>query len=104
MKDETVYKLFKALESGPLAGQRALAESLGVSLGKANYCLRALLEKGLVKIENFRKSPSRKGYLYLLTPDGIREKAAVTLRFLKRKMDEYKTLRHEIKILKTESV
>ncbi len=102
MNDETNYRLFKILETKPLTGQRELAETLGVSLGKANYCLKALLNKGLVKIENFRRSSNKKGYLYKLTPEGMREKAAVTLRFLKHKMAEYENLRHEIQTLKSE--
>ena len=102
MNDETNYRLFKILEKKPVSGQRELAETLGVSLGKANYCLKALLSKGLVKIENFRRSSNKKGYLYTLTPDGVREKAAVTIRFLKRKMAEYESLRNEIQVLKTE--
>lgn len=102
MNDETNYRLFKILESKPLSGQRELAETLGVSLGKANYCLKALLTKGLVKIENFRRSTNMKGYLYTLTPAGMKEKAAVTIRFLKRKMTEYEMLQDQIQTLKAE--
>ena len=121
MTDETIYKLFKALAHAPLAGQRDLAQLLGISPGKAdahdaqmsgmrqdvafcptNYCLRALLAKGLVKVENFRKSPNKKGYLYRITPEGGREKAVVTLRFLKHKMSEYETIKAEITTLKVE--
>lgn len=103
MKDEIIYRLFKILESRPPSGQRELAETLGISLGKANYCLRALLDKGLVKVENFRRNPNKKGYLYTLTPEGLREKAQVTLRFLRHKIAEYESLRAEIKILKIEA-
>lgn len=102
MKDEITYKLFKALEANPVASQRYLATSLKMSLGKLNYCLKALLDKGLVKVENFIESNSKRGYLYKLTPDGIREKTAVTMRFLKAKMSEFEKLKYEIQYLKNE--
>lgn len=102
MNDETNYRLFKILETKALSGQRELAEALGVSLGKANYCLKALLDRGLVKMENFRRSANKQRYLYKLTPAGMKEKAAVTLRFLKRKMQEYEDLQSEIRALQAE--
>lgn len=82
--------------------QRQIAEALGISLGGANYCLRALAGKGFVKIKNFRNSNNKMGYAYLLTPKGITEKTALTARFLKRKMEEYEALKAEIESLKLE--
>jgi EPS-associated MarR family transcriptional regulator len=80
-----------------------MARELGVSLGKANYCLRALLGKGLVKVQNFRRSTNRRGYVYLLTPAGVTAKANLTRDFLARKRDEYDALRLEIERLQRES-
>ena len=82
--------------------QRELAEELGVSLGAANYCLKALVDKGWVKLENFQKNPNKLGYLYLLTPMGIAAKTTLTARFLQRKLTEYEKLKAEIEILKAE--
>ena len=82
--------------------QRELAEALGVSVGAANYCLKALVEKGWVKLENFQKNPNKLGYLYLLTPMGIAAKAQLTARFLRRKVAEYDALRAEIDQLQAE--
>ena len=73
-----------------------MAEDLGFSLGKLNYCLKALKEKGLIKIENFKKNPNKINYFYILTPKGIQEKTRLTLNFMKRKMDEYEQLKKEI--------
>jgi EPS-associated MarR family transcriptional regulator len=93
----------RLLETQPRVSQRELAATLGVSVGKANYCLRALVTKGLVKAENYRKSRNKKAYLYLLTPSGIAAKAALTRRFLETKVREYEHLRAEIEQLKLES-
>lgn len=82
--------------------QRDLADALGVSLGKTNYCLKALLDKGFVKMESFRKSQKKLAYAYLLTPVGIAEKAGLTGRFLARKVAEYESLTLEIEALKSE--
>lgn len=92
----------RVLESTPNINQRMLAESLGASLGKTNFCLNALLDKGLVKMENFRTSTRKLNYAYLLTPSGIAEKAVLTQRFLKRRMEEYEALKAEIEQLKQE--
>ena len=86
--DEIHLRLMKAIESNPQATQRELAEALGVSLGKANYCLRALVDRGWVKVRNFRANPNKLAYAYLLTPAGLDGKARLTVRFLKRKLDE----------------
>jgi EPS-associated MarR family transcriptional regulator len=102
VQDETHYRLLKLLEDTPGISQRELAARLGISLGKANYCLRAVMEKGWVKMGNFRRNPNKRGYAYLLTPTGIEEKASVSARFLKRKMDEFDALRAEIECLQTE--
>ncbi len=103
LHDETHLKVLRVLESTPNINQRKLAESLGVSLGKTNFCLNALLDKGLVKMENFRTSTRKLNYAYLLTPSGIAEKAALTKRFLMRKMEEYEALKAEIELLKQDA-
>lgn len=104
MLDETTnYKLLKLLQAQPQLSQRQLAQELGVSLGKINYCLNALVEKGLLKVSNFRSSQNKLAYMYLLTPAGIEEKARVTVQYLKRKMQEYEALKSEIQLLKRDS-
>jgi EPS-associated MarR family transcriptional regulator len=103
LSDEYRYKILKRLEADPEVSQRELAGELGVSLGKVNYCLKALAEKGLLKANNFRGNPNKRAYLYFLTPKGIQEKSRVTLRFLKYKMAEYEALTEEIKELKREA-
>jgi EPS-associated MarR family transcriptional regulator len=102
MDDPTNYHLLKTLESNPELTQRDLAKELGFSLGKTNYCLRALMDKGLVKASNFRNSRNKTAYIYTLTPQGIEEKARVTYRFLKRKQREYEELKREIEELAQE--
>jgi EPS-associated MarR family transcriptional regulator len=96
LSDEVRYKLFKLLEASPELSQRAVARELGVSLGKVNYCLRALIAKGWVKATNFTNSKNRSAYMYLLTPRGLEEKARVTARFLQVKIREYEMLKSEI--------
>lgn len=103
LHDETHLKVLRLLQSTPNTNQRKLAESLGISLGKTNFCLNALLDKGLVKMDNFRTSTRKLNYAYLLTPRGMAEKAALTQRFLKRKMEEYDALKAEIELLKQEA-
>ena len=93
----------RLLRTKPELSQRELATSLGVSLGKANYCLRALVRKGFVKVENYRNSNNKLGYFYLLTPSGIAAKADLTREFLAVKIREYEELRVEIERLKRES-
>ena len=99
---ETEYKLLKALQENPECSQRQLANSLGMSLGKLNFCLRALISKGFVKAKSFRANPDKKQYGYLLTPSGIEEKARVTLQFLHKKMAEYERLEQEIASISAE--
>jgi EPS-associated MarR family transcriptional regulator len=83
--------------------QRDIAREMGVSLGKANYCLRALVGKGFIKVQNFRNSTNKRGYLYLLTPEGAAAKASLTRHFLVRKREEYDALRLELETLQRES-
>ena len=102
MSEERQLDALRLLATNPDMTQRELAKALGVSLGAANYCLKALVEKGWVKLENFQKNPHKLGYLYLLTPMGIAAKTALTATFLKRKLEEYETLKVEIQQLKSE--
>lgn len=95
------YRILEKLEETPDISQRELAEHLGVSVGKANFVLGALMERGLVKAENFKKSNNKAGYLYLLTPKGIAEKVTITARFLERKQAEYDRLKSEIEQIET---
>lgn len=103
LTDETRYRILKLLEADPHASQRRIADELGISLGRVNFCLQALIEKGLVKVNNFRNNANKRAYLYLLTPRGIEEKAVVTARFLKRKLDEYEALKQEVEQLQREA-
>jgi EPS-associated MarR family transcriptional regulator len=95
--------LLRLLEQNPAMTQRELAQALGVSLGKTNYCLKALIEKGWLKVGNFNANPNKWGYAYLLTPKGVIEKAKLTRRFLIRKQEEYEALRKEIEGLQAEA-
>jgi EPS-associated MarR family transcriptional regulator len=99
IKDDTHFWVLKLMQDNPGMTQRALAKELGMSLGGANYCLQALVEKGWLKMQNFSQSKNKLGYAYLLTPVGIAEKTALTGRFLKRKMQEYEDLKAEIEAL-----
>jgi len=101
--EETHLRVLRLLEANPQSSQRELAEALGVSLGKTNYCLKALLEKGLIKIRNFRNSQNKAAYAYYLTPEGISRKTILAAGFLKRKLAEYENLKREIELLKTEA-
>jgi EPS-associated MarR family transcriptional regulator len=103
LTDEYRYKILKLVEAEPEISQRELAKSLGISLGKANFCLKALIEKGFLKATNFRNSQKKLAYMYLLTPNGIEEKSSITLRFLKIKMQEYELLKAEISLLVQET-
>jgi len=102
MREETYLKVMRLLQENPDLTQRELAEQLGVSVGSVNYCLKALMEKGLVKMKNFIHSKNKFGYVYVLTPTGIAERAELTSKFLARKVAEYETLKHEIQLLKAE--
>ena len=102
MREDTYLKVMRLLEKNPDLTQRELAEQLGVSVGSVNYCMKALMEKGLVKMKNFIHSKNKFGYVYVLTPTGIAERTALTSKFLARKVAEYETLKHEIEVLKAE--
>ena len=102
LTDEYRYKILKELQQDPDISQRELAKRLDISLGKANFCLKALIEKGLIKAENFKKNANKVGYLYLLTPKGIEDKVSLTQRFLQRKLKEYEALEKEIEQLRKE--
>ncbi len=102
LSDEVHYKILKILEAAPEISQRDLARELGISVGKANYCLRALIARGFVKANNFKNSNNKKAYMYLLTPRGLMTKAQVAARFLQHKMAEYEALKHEIDSLQQE--
>ncbi len=90
------FNVLRKINSKPKSTQRELAEMLGFSLGKLNYCLKALKNKGLIKIKNFEKNPNKLNYIYVLTPRGISEKTKLTMNFMKRKMKEYDELKKEI--------
>jgi EPS-associated MarR family transcriptional regulator len=102
LQEDTNFRLMQLLHENPRMSQREMAKALGISFGGINYCLNALIEKGLVKIHNFSRNQNKFGYAYLLTPRGISEKAVLTGNFLKRKLQEYDALKSEIKALKLE--
>ena len=101
-RDELRLRVLRALETNPELSQRQLAAELGVSLGGVNYALKALVERGFVKADNFRKSGNKVAYLYVLTPQGVAEKASLAGAFLGQKLEEYEVLRQEIEALKGE--
>ena len=90
------FNVMREIQKRPQTSQRDLAQQLGFSLGKLNYCLKALRQKGLIKIKNFEKNPDKLNYIYVLTPKGISEKAKLTINFMKRKMKEYDELKKEM--------
>ena len=102
LQEDTYFRVMRILQQNPDLTQRELAQQLGISVGGLNYCLKALMEKGLVKMNNFANSKNKFGYVYVLTPSGIAEKAMLTRRFLQRKMSEYEALKLEIAALKSE--
>jgi len=102
LQEDTNFRVMRILQENPDLTQRELAERLGISVGGLNYCLKALMEKGLVKMKNFTSSKNKFGYVYVLTPSGISEKAAITHRFLQRKIAEYEALKLEIEALTSE--
>jgi EPS-associated MarR family transcriptional regulator len=95
--------LLRKLEVNPEYTQRELSQEMGVSLGKVNYCMKKLIEKGWIKLSNFSHNPNKVGYIYLLTPKGIEQKTKLTILFLKRKIEEFEILKDEISELKLES-
>jgi EPS-associated MarR family transcriptional regulator len=103
LTDEMRYKLMRLLEAKPGLSQRDVARHLGVSLGKVNFCIQALIAKGLVKATNFKNSQNKAAYLYLLTPRGIEVKGKLTVRFLQAKIHEYEALKLEIEQIRKEA-
>lgn len=103
MQDEIAYKLLKLVHEDPHLTQREIAKQMGISLGKANYCIKSLIDKGFIKAKNFYTSDNKGAYMYILTPRGWDEKARVTYRFLQRKIDEYEEIQAEIERLKSET-
>lgn len=101
-QEDTYFRIMRLLEENPDLTQRELADRLGVSVGGLNYCLKALISKGWVKMQNFSHSKNKFGYVYILTPRGIAEKSSLASNFLRRKMEEYETLKAEIELLKSE--
>ena len=95
-KNTLLFNILRKIANKPNSTQRDMAKSLDISLGKLNYCLKALKEKGLIKINNFKKSKSKLGYRYLLTPRGVSQKTQLTINFMKRKLKEYDELKNEL--------
>ena len=95
-KLEDEFEILRKIQKNPKTSQRELASELGFSLGKLNYCLKALQKKGLIKINNFKKNPQKINYIYVLTPSGIAAKTKLTINFMKQKMREYDELKNEI--------
>ena len=102
LQEDTYFRVLRMLQDNPDMTQREIAQSLGLSTSGLNYCLKALIEKGWVKVHNFSQSKNKFGYIYVLTPQGIAEKLALTSRFLNRKLSEYEALKAEIDGLQTE--
>jgi EPS-associated MarR family transcriptional regulator len=98
-REDVDFRVLRFVEENPERSQREISRALGLSLGGVNYCLKALIDKGLIKIENFRTSRNKLGYLYVLTPQGIAERAALTNQFLRRKLAEYEALKAEIEAM-----
>ena len=103
LTDEMRYKLMRLLEANPRLSQRDAARDLGISLGKVNFCVRALVRAGLIKATRFKNSRNKAAYMYLLTPRGIETKAGLTLRFLQIRLREYEQLRAEIEEIRREA-
>jgi MarR family transcriptional regulator, temperature-dependent positive regulator of motility len=101
--DSSILLVLRLLDASPRLTQRQMASEMGVSLGKTNYCMRALIAKGFVKVQNFRNSANKRGYIYLLTPEGVAARANLTRHFLARKREEYDALRVEVERLPRES-
>lgn len=102
LQEDTYFRVLRMLQDNPDMTQREIAGKLGISTSGLNYCLKALIAKGLVKVQNFSQSKNKFGYIYVLTPQGLAEKAQLTGRFLKRKMQEYENLRAEIEALQSD--
>ena len=103
LQEDTSFRVLRILEENPDLTQRELAGQVGMSLGGFNYCIKALIEKGYVKAENFQNSKNKFKYVYVLTPSGIAQKVALTGRFLNRKLEEYEALKKEIELLRNDA-
>ncbi len=103
MNEDLTFQALRQLQANPQLSQRQLAKALGISLGRTHYCLRALIERGLVKVQHFRSSNNKRAYAYLLTPAGIDTKARITARFIQRKRAEYNALKAELDQLTAEA-
>ena len=103
LQEDTYFRVLRMLQDNPDLAQREIAHQLGVSTSGLNDCLNALIDKGWVKVQNFSQSKNKFGYIYVLTPSGIAQKAALTGRFLQRKMQEFEALKAEIELLQTET-
>jgi EPS-associated MarR family transcriptional regulator len=101
-REDVHFRILRMLEQNPQVSQREIARALGVSLGGVNYCINALIEKGHVKIENFRASKNKLDYFYVLTPEGIAQRAKLATRFIKRKLAEYEAIKAEIEALRND--
>jgi EPS-associated MarR family transcriptional regulator len=99
LQEDTNFRVMRLIENSPELTQRELANLLGLSVGGVNYCLKALIQKGFVKVSNFKQSKNKFGYIYLLTPAGVGEKIRLTTSFLERKMQEYEAIKAEIETL-----
>ena len=99
LQEDTNYRVLRLLQDNPDLTQREIASQLGISVGGANYCLKALMQKGWVKMQNFARAKNKFGYVYVLTPSGLTEKAAMTKAFLQRKLEEHAALSNEIEAL-----
>ena len=102
LQEDTNFRVLRMLQANPDLTQREIAQQLGISTSGLNYCLKALIDKGLVKVDNFSQSKNKFGYIYMLTPQGLAEKAQLTSRFLKRKLAEYDALQAEIAAMQAE--
>tara|TARA_A100001011_G_scaffold397088_1_gene497011 strand:- start:83 stop:388 length:306 start_codon:yes stop_codon:yes gene_type:complete len=96
LNDNDQFQVLRKIQKKPTSTQRELAKDLGISLGKLNYCIKALKNKGLIKINNFRNNPNKSNYLYILTPKGVSTKMYLTINFMKKKMKEYDELKREL--------
>lgn len=103
LQEDTYFRVLRMLQDNPDMTQREIAEKLGISTSGLNYCLKALIDKGLVKVQSFTHSKNKFGYIYVITPQGLAEKAMLTGRFLRRKLKEYEALRVEINALSAEA-
>jgi len=101
-REDVRFRVLRLIEKRPEASQREIADALGVSVGAVNYCVRALIDKGHIKVANFRASKNKLGYVYVLTPEGIAARANLAVRFIERKLAEYNTIKDELDQLRSE--